>query len=303
MSPDFFERFNLRHLRYFLAIADAGSFRAASARLNIAQSAVSRRIADLEAIFAVPLFDRHPRGVTLSAAGEALRHGARRIGAELDAAKAALKRPAGAEALLRVGLYGTTSQLAFVPPLIARFRDELPNTALDLSPIATGEIDAASLATLDVALFENTPAPSGWRAQRLLSSAYVAAVPRGHPLTAPAAISFDVLCEVELICFPGTANPAGHDALIRAAAERGRALNIIHETSSECARLALAAAGMGIAIVSPLAAAHDQGFAVEYRAMTGVTLPFDLWLATQSDAAAAVHFADIAAATVAGLSR
>ena len=73
-------------LRYFLAVAQSGSLTEASARLHVAASALSRQIAGLEAQLGTPLFERHPRGMVLTAAGEILRAHARR--AELDALRA-----------------------------------------------------------------------------------------------------------------------------------------------------------------------------------------------------------------------
>ena len=98
------------------------------------------------------------------------------------------------------------------------------------------------------------------------------ALPRGHRLAALDVIPLAALCNEELILFPHAANPVVHDHLIGEAAKRGRPLNIIHETVSECSRLAFAAAGMGVALVSPLAANHDQGFAVEYRPFAPLSL-------------------------------
>ena len=67
-------------LRYFLAVAQSGSLTEASARLHVAASALSRQIAGLEAQLGTPLFERHPRGMVLTAAGEILAVHARRTG-------------------------------------------------------------------------------------------------------------------------------------------------------------------------------------------------------------------------------
>src|SRR5262245_57331599 len=122
-----FERFNLRHLRYFLAVCDTGSFRAASAKLNIAQSAVSRRVADLERIFDVQLLERKPRGVALTKAGAILLDSVRRIDREMGRAHETLEGYGrGAQGTLAVGFFGTTIRQGFVPGLIERFRAVLP---------------------------------------------------------------------------------------------------------------------------------------------------------------------------------
>jgi len=282
-----FERFNLRHLRYFLAVCDAGSFRAASSTLHVAQSAVSRRVADLEEIFGLRLFERTSRGVALSAAGAALRSSALNIVGEIEEANATLTCYAeGKEGLLRIGFFGMTSRLGFVPELIARFREAQPSIRLEFVPLPTGQIDAAELARLEIAFVENGPIPASHRSHRLAAGEYMLALPLGHPLATQPMIPFAALCKEQLIGFPRRSNPAAYDRLIRAASASSRRLTIIDEQESECSRLAFAAAGMGIAIVSPLAIHHDQPFEVEYRSIADLVVPFELWLAVRKGAPA-----------------
>ncbi|WP_046240845.1 LysR family transcriptional regulator, partial [Delftia tsuruhatensis] len=73
-------------LRYFHEVAQCGSLTEASARLHVAASAISRQIAALEGLLGTPLFERHPRGMVLNAAGEILADHVRRAG--LDAERA-----------------------------------------------------------------------------------------------------------------------------------------------------------------------------------------------------------------------
>ncbi len=280
-----FDHFNLRHLRYFLMVCRAGSFRGASENLHVAQSAVSRRVADLERIFGVRLFERTARGVVLSGAGIALRSGALAIIAEIEAANATLARYAeGAEGVLRVAFFGTTSRLGFVPELITRFRSEYPNIRFEFIPHASGGVDPAELAQLDVVLAENGPLPAGYRSYLLAGGEYMLALSSEHPLTALPDVAFSVLCEQELIGFPRYSNAPAYDRLISAASANAQRLTIIDEQESECSRLAFAAAGMGIALVSPLAHHHDQEFDVEYRSISDFALPFSLWLGVRDGA-------------------
>lgn len=285
-----FERFNLRHLRYFLAVCDAGSFRGASSVLHVAQSAVSRRIADLERIFGMRLFERTPRGVALSAAGAALRGSALAIVGEIEAANATLARYArGEEGRLRIGFFGLTSRLGFLPELITRFRAAQPNIRIEFVPLPAAEIDPVQLARLEIAFAESGPMPASHHSHRLAAGEYMLALPAGHPLAAATAVPFGALCEHELIGFPRRSNPAAYDRLIKAASQSSRRLAIIDEQESECSRLAFAAAGTGIALVSPLAIHHDQPFEVEYRPIADLLIPFELWLGVRKGAPA---FAD-----------
>lgn len=272
--------FNLRHLRYFVAVCESGSFRRASTLLNIAQSAVSRRVADLEAALQVRLLERNPRGVTPSAAGRTLMASARRILGEIETARSEIDRNAAGETgILHLALFGTTSRLGFLPELISRFRSLEPDIKLELSPLARGQIDEATLSGVELALYEGPQPPDGHASARCLhAGSYMLALPSGHPLARLDSIALGDLADQELIAFPRLSNASAHDHLVGEAARRGLALNIIHETESECSRLAFAASGMGIALVSPLAVSHDQKFEVEYRPFGDFELHFELWL-------------------------
>lgn len=299
--PGGFERFNLRHLRYFLAVCESGSFGRAAGILHIAQSAVSRRIANLEQIFQVHLFERSPRGLTLTGEGAILKMAATSVMSEIEGAHRALALYSSGQAgLLRVGLFGTTSRLAFVPELISRFRKNQSRIQLDLSPQPLGEIDESSLALLDLAFFENRQQPRGHAsAQSLFAGHYMLALPQYHPLARLPAVPFSALLAEPLILFPSSANPDAYELLMREAARSGMALNIIHEAESECSRLAFAGAGVGIALVSPLAINHDQHFDVQYRPLNDLLIPFELWLSRHEQASpAAVDFAATAGAVL-----
>lgn len=297
-----FERFNLRHLRYFLAVCENGSFRAASARLNIAQSAVSRRVADLERIFDLQLLERHPRGVSMTPAGAVLRESALKISGEIDEAHHILRRyERGEEGVVTAGFFGTTARLGFVPELIGRFKTGHPDIALDMR-LPLGPPNEAALAPLDIAFAEEQLRAPGRKDVPLFAGRYMLALPRTHRLVALGYIRFADLYDTDMIGIPQSVAPAIHDALVREAAQRGRALDIVHEAESECARLAFAAAGMGVAIVSPLAINHEQNFEVEYRALADFVLPFDLWLNMKPEASGATaRLVDIAQALLAEL--
>ena len=84
-------RLDLRQLRYFLAVGDAGALSHAAQKLNLAQSAVSHHLAELEAKLGVQLVERHPRGIRLTAAGQRLHEHARAIVAAVAKAEEDVK--------------------------------------------------------------------------------------------------------------------------------------------------------------------------------------------------------------------
>jgi DNA-binding transcriptional LysR family regulator len=124
--------FELRHLRYFVAVAEELHFGRAARRLGIAQPPLSQQIRQLEQRLGVSLFIRTSRQVALTPAGEALLRGARRVLAEMGLAAAAARRAeAGETDALRVA-YTDSAALSVLPSAIQRFRSAMPTVHLDL---------------------------------------------------------------------------------------------------------------------------------------------------------------------------
>ena len=114
----------LRHLRYFLAVADAAHFTRAAAKLHVTQPILSHQIRQLEDQLNLQLFDRVGRRVKLTAAGETLLPHARKVLSELDQAQAALGELHGLkQGLLRVGIVQTVNTCV-IPEIVARFSAE-----------------------------------------------------------------------------------------------------------------------------------------------------------------------------------
>ncbi len=145
----------LRHIRYFLAIAAEGNFTRAAHRLGIAQPPLSQQIRDLEAEVGAQLFRRVPHGAELTEAGRAFRDRVQALpGAAEEAAAAAKLAAEGRTGMLRLGITGTAALNPLVPQLIREFRAERPGIALSLSEgnsvrlredVLEGRLDAAIL--------------------------------------------------------------------------------------------------------------------------------------------------------------
>src|SRR6201987_5661280 len=128
----------LRHLRYFVAIGEEENYRRAAQRLNVAQTALSTQIQDLEAELGFKLFERLPRGVKLSAAGKLFLEDARRVLQELSEAAVRAGRVArGRSGTLRVGFTENASWCGVVPDSFRLFREPPPDAELQIQPDAS----------------------------------------------------------------------------------------------------------------------------------------------------------------------
>src|SRR5215471_20461589 len=125
----------LRHLRYFVAVAEERHFTRAAKRLRIAQPALSRQIRDLEEELGCPLVDRQVRNVALTASGEALLEEARKLLGETERLKEATKRAAdGKTGYLAVGYVSWTAPKFFFP-LLRNVRQKYPGLEIDLKEL------------------------------------------------------------------------------------------------------------------------------------------------------------------------
>ena len=150
--------FDLRQLRYFLAIGDAGTLSQAARRLNVAQSAVSHHLAELEAKLGLPLVERHARGVTLTAAGERLHRHARSIIAAVATAEGDVKAYSDqAAGPVSLGLSHTVTHRASLP-LLRMLRAERPDIRLGLvEAMSLPLADRLLAGELDLAVLYNPP--------------------------------------------------------------------------------------------------------------------------------------------------
>ena len=210
----------LRHLRYFAAVADAGSFGRAAEILGPAQPALSRQVAHLERVVGVPLLERTPRGVTLTPAGESFVRSVRRILEEVQAlAGEAQRARRGAVARCVVGSLPTTLARRMVRALVRETALDTPDLQLMLQEVATPEQpEALRAGRIDLGICHPSPLSAvderGIDRSRLaLDTMNCALVSRSSPLATRSSISIHELQDVPFI-FPDRAfQPALHDML------------------------------------------------------------------------------------------
>ena len=241
----------LRHLRYFVAVAEELHFRRAAERLHIAQPAVSEQVRKLEAELGVQLLNRTQRNVSLTAAGSVMLEEARRVLRQADlAAQAARDARLGGLGRLRLG-YVPDAVPRCIPQSLARFAASAPGIEVVLesgSPLRLAADVRAG--TLDAAMICLPGPTAGLRVTSVGEEGAVMALPAAHVLASASAIEPEQVADTPLLMLPRASNPAFFDGVISA----WRAAGVIadpREASEPLVEhvLLAVAAGAGLAVL------------------------------------------------------
>lgn len=243
---------NINHLAIFHAVAEERSMSRGAERLFISQPAVSKQIKELETALGVTLFDRLPRGLRLTAAGEVLAGHARRLFAvEADAERAIAELKGLALGRLTVGASLTIGDY-LLPQILGEYRRKHPGIALHLE-IANTQVIQQKLRenALDVGLTEGFVEDADLDAEVFGEDELVAVVPPGHPLLQEGEVPAARFCaEPFLMREPGSGT---REVVERALAQRGIAVHPAMSLGSTEAIKRGVASGLGVAILSRLA--------------------------------------------------
>ena len=246
----------LRHLRYFVAVAEELHFGRAAARLNIAQPPLSRQIRDLERELGTPLFARVPRGVELTPAGLAFLPEARLTLAQAERAQRTARRAARGEiGRLRVGFVEAATYSGILPDVLGFFRMHLPDIGLSLSEMTVAEqSEAFREGRIDVGLLHDPPADhERWlKVQPVYADPLIAAVPETHALAERAsgdALALRDLAAEPFVLFPRVTAPALYDSVIARCRAAGFSPRVVQEAAGWHTLSALVGAAVGVSVV------------------------------------------------------
>jgi DNA-binding transcriptional LysR family regulator len=276
----------LRHLRYFIAVAEERHVTRAAERLGMQQPPLSQQIRALERELDVQLFRRKPRGVELTDAGAAFLTDARAVLSHLDRAFASTKRTARGE-LGRIALGFTSSAPfhPFVPRIIRAYREAFPLVALTLEESGTTElIDQLRSEKIDAAFIRTAIAnQEGLIVSTLLREPMMLALPHTHKLTRRAnkTVPLRALADETFIVYRRHSGPGLYDAILSACNSAGFSPRVGQEAPRIISTLNLVAAGLGISLVpESLQRMHMDG--VAFRKVTGAAqLKAPLYLASR----------------------
>lgn len=240
----------LRHLRYFAAVAETCHFGQAAALLHVAQPALSQAIRQLEAELDVTLFTRTTRQVSLTPAGEFLQAEAARIlGAVDDSIRGVRRISEGRRGLVRLGLTGTAS-FSHLPRIARVVKRELPGVALEISAdlLTPAQCDGLRAGSLDLGVLRPPAVGEGIALRTFEVEPLVLAVPADHRLVAEAVVAMTDLRSESFVAY-GSRDSAVNEAVLRSCRTAGFIPHREHEAPGTAVLLALVAAGLGVAVV------------------------------------------------------
>ncbi|OWT75414.1 MULTISPECIES: LysR family transcriptional regulator [unclassified Achromobacter] len=261
----------LRHLKYFVAVATELHFTRAAERLGIGQPPLSQQIRQLEREIGAQLFVRDRRGVALTEAGQAFLVEARLVLEGAERARESARRIASGElGALSIGFTVSASIHPFVPRLIRTFRARYPGVDVSLVENSTLELmQRVHKGSVDLAFVRGpTAEPPGVRVETLLSEPMLAVVPATHELARRKAIDLRELADEMFIFYPRKVGIGLYNAVVQACEAAGFTPAEGIEVPQMTSVVTFVAAGMGVSVI-PATMSQLQAEGVRYLPLKG----------------------------------
>jgi LysR family hca operon transcriptional activator len=268
----------LRHLRYFVAVAEEGSLtNAAERRLHTAQPSLSRQIRDLEAEVGVKLLERGARGVALTAAGRTFLDHARLALLQVEAAGEAARRVAQPQkATFMIGFL-TGHEMVWLPDALRILREEEPAIEITLASQSSPALAGALMrGTIDVALLRRETQAPGVIFKFMIKEPLVVMVPAGHRLASRKEISPQEIA-AETYISPTRFAPVLKSAIEGYMVKVGMTLKPEYESDNLTSTMSLVASTGGVTLV-PIYARHVLSPTVVLRPLKGEPPTIDLFM-------------------------
>lgn len=253
---------DLRHLRYFVAIADHGSFTQAAEALHIEQPPLSQQIKGLEAELGLKLFTRSRRGASLTDAGEQLLEQARTIlTLERQFHLLAQGMARGEQGRLRIGMAGAVAMLPLIPRAIRAFRERWPEILITLEESNTPALcEALRERRVDIAIVRPPVPDPVISLHPLLDEPTMIAIPKGHPLSEHHTLKLSEVANEPFLIFDRRIGPGFYDAIIAACQQAGFTPHFGQSAPQIAATVPMVAAGLGVSVVPAyLSQIHADG--------------------------------------------
>ncbi|MEM1254214.1 MAG: LysR substrate-binding domain-containing protein [Cyanobacteria bacterium P01_H01_bin.21] len=240
----------LRHLHYFIAVAEELHFSRAAKRLCISQPPLSQQIRSLENELGVKLFERTKRQVQLTEAGKTFLERSYLVLEQLEQAISVTQQIGRGEVgQLAIG-FVDTAMYTLLPEILRIFRAQFPAVQLQLHELTTAQqIQALHQKRVDIGIVRSTINEPGLSVECFLTESLVLALPESHPLSAQTQVSLSTLADELFILFPVKLGPVFYEQIIHSCQQAGFRPKVAQEAVQMQTIVGLVAAGIGIAIV------------------------------------------------------
>ena len=241
---------HFRQLHYFIVTAETGHIGRAAVKLNMTQPPLSRQLALLEQEVGTPLFSRHPKGVSLTAAGSQYYEDARHILRSVDqAAERARSVAAGKQGAVSIG-FMMHAAYNIVPPLTRAFMHQHPNVSMSMREMIPGNLlNEVTEGNVDAAITLKQELADSLSMLHLCSEKLCLAVPVEHELANASLVSASMLRNTGLIATPFDVAPTLRKAIENYCESAGFRADIVLETQLQQTIISLVNEGLGTALV------------------------------------------------------
>ncbi|MEG4859970.1 LysR family transcriptional regulator [Microcoleus sp. K1-B6] len=279
----------LRHLRYFIAVAEELNFTRAAEKLHIAQPPLSQQIQHLEAELGFQLFRRTKRTVHLTAAGQVFFEEAGKILQQVDRAiQLGRQTSRGELGQLTIGFVSSAAHNV-VPAILQAFRTQYPAVLLELHELTTHEqLQRLRFGQIDIGFVRPPVEEDGINSEIIFREPLIVALPETHPAADRAKVELRELSTEPFILFPRSQAPGLYDAIVSLCQQAGFSPIAAQEAIQMQTIVSLVAAEMGVAIV-PESMQNFQRSGVVYKSLPESTCIVAIALIWRSDPTAAVQ--------------
>ncbi|EMN3736325.1 LysR family transcriptional regulator [Pseudomonas aeruginosa] len=298
----------LRHLRYFIAVAEELHFGRAAERLGISQPPLSQQIQALEEEIGARLFERTNRRVELTDAGRLFLDESRQVLAQVDKAVLLARRAhLGELGELKIGFTSSAPFTSTIPSSIHAFRKTYPDVHLDLQEMSSRQVLKALLEeSLQVGVIRPLALPDAVHWVELFREPLVAVLRADHPLAAGSedGLAIAALAEEPFVFFPRSYGTGLYDQVIALTRQAGFSPRIAQEASEAMTIIGLVSAGLGVSIL-PASFRRTRVDGVVYRTLSDPEATTAVWLVRRQNEGSplALSFIDLVTREAASLRR
>ena len=279
-----FARMELRHLRYFVAVAEELSFRKAAQRLNISRPALSKQVKDLEDEISVKLLERDTVSVSLTKAGELFLEDSQKLLIQAEQAiERATQAQSGHRGRLRIGSVGIIAT-DFLPKTLKIFNQKYPGVEVafvEMLPVE--QLDALAKGRIDIgfAYGKEVLNITTLRSLCVVHSVYGVAVSRQHPLADRKGVTLKEIRAETLLCLGGDGRSSHREAVCRFYTDEGIRPSKVRQVDGFDSMITLIAADQGISLLPHALDLANQGIVIIPVSANQTDLDFHMWAVWQ----------------------